>query len=667
MPDPVFVRRAGRGRGAAVNEAARALVAAMGADVFTHLKDAAPGTTTEISIRDASGAELVFDRITNEIRVGPTKLVVTVLRDLSALRDAERCRRESEQRYALVAYGANDGLWEWDLLSNRMYLSPRWKAMLGYEESEIGDSPNEWFVRVHVDDLDRVRRHIDAGIADGAPNFEVEYRMLHKDGSYLWMLTRGMTVRAGDGDAIMMAGSQSDITERRDAQEQLVRKAFYDSLTDLPNRSLFMDRLRVSVERARRYPSYTFAVLFIDLDRFKVVNDSLGHLVGDQLLVQIARRLEKGLRGSDTFARLGGDEFAIILDGIETPNDARLVADRIKLELVRPFTIGEHSVHSTASIGIALGSEVYSSPEDLLREADLAMYRAKANGRAGYTIYDPASHTDEVDLLHLENDLRHALERGELELHYQPIVSMAADEILGYEALLRWNHPQRGLVPPGAFIAMAEETGLILPIGDWVLAEACRQMKEWEVKFPYASDLTVSVNLSSRQFAQKGLFESIRRALEKTELNPHRLKLEITESALVADPALAERLLTRLRDLGIELFIDDFGTGYSSLSYLHTFPISGLKIDRSFVARMGDDNGKDREIIRSTISLAHNLDLEVVAEGVETLEQVDQLQRLGCELAQGWYYSRALDAKRAEKALADGLARRVSIENTAVA
>jgi diguanylate cyclase (GGDEF)-like protein/PAS domain S-box-containing protein len=652
-PDAAFVRaREGREL-RPVNRSARQLVAAFGPEV-ARLARGAAGREVVVGSGDA-------ERVL-EVSAGGRAARLVLLRDVTALRRAERALAESERRHALVAFGANDGLWEWDLVANRMYLSARWKAMLGHAEEEVGASPNEWFIRVHPDDLERVQQRIETHLCGSDPNFEIEYRILHKDGGYLWVLTRGTTVRGADGEVLMMAGSQSDISERRDAQEQLVRKAFYDSLTGLPNRALFMDRLHVAVERARRHPRQGFAVLFVDVDRFKVVNDSLGHLVGDELLVQIARRLEKALRGTDTFARLGGDVFAIILDAAASADEARRVATRIKKELDRPFAIGEYTIHSSASIGIALAHRGCLSPEDLLREADTAMYRAKAKGAGQYQIYDAAAHSNELDLLHLENDLRSALERDEFVLHYQPIVSIGTGEVAGFEALLRWEHPTRGLVPPGAFIPVAEDTGLIVPIGAWVLREACRQMREWEERYPHLSGLSVSVNVSSRQFAQPGLVECVKKALAGASLGASRLKLEITESALVQDPAVAARLLERLTEMGVQLLIDDFGTGYSSLSYLHTFPIDALKIDRAFIARMGEANGKDLEIVRSTVSLAHNIGLAVIAEGVETEDQLERLRHLGCEFAQGWYYARALDAPGAEAMLASGLMARARVD-----
>lgn len=580
------------------------------------------------------------------------RATLILMHDATALHDAKRALHESERRYAMVAYGANDGLWEWDLVRNKMYLSPRWKAMLGCSEEEVGESPNEWFVRIHPEDLERVQRRIDEHLKDGSSNFEVEYRMLHKDGAYRWILTRGLTVRGQDGTSLLMAGSQSDITERRDAQEQLVRKAFYDPLTSLPNRALFMDRLHCAVERTRRSTHYQFAVLFIDLDRFKVVNDSLGHLVGDQLLVQIARRLEKGLRTVDTFARLGGDEFAIILDDIRSANDARFIANRIKKEFQRPFRIGEMTIHSSASIGIALSAEGYNSDEDLLREADMAMYRAKAKGKGRYQIFDAALLSSEINLLHLENDLRLAMEREEFRLHYQPIVELATRDVVAFEALLRWLHPRRGLVSPADFIPVAEETGLIVGIGSWVLDEACRQMREWAAEFVERPGLSVSVNLSSKQLANLGLGDHVTRALEATSLEASRLKLEITESVLVEDSQTTARLLGQFKQMGIEVLIDDFGTGYSSLSYLHSFPVDTLKIDRSFIAKMTADDRKNREIVRSTISLAHNLGLRVVAEGVETEEQAQLLTDFGCDFAQGWYFSKPVEAERVPELLA---------------
>jgi len=555
---------------------------------------------------------------------------------------AEESLRESEERYALAVLGANEGLWDWNLKTNQFYYSPRWKSMLGCEEIEIGTTPEEWFNRIHPEDSARVKEEMEAHHAGQTPHFENEHRMLHKDGTYRWMLARGIAVRDRQGKAYRMAGSQTDITEGKVA----------DVLTGLPNRILFMDRLGRSVERAKYRKGYLFAVFFLDLDRFKVVNDSLGHLIGDQLLVATARRLQGCLHTGDTIARLGGDEFSILLDDIREVSDATRIAERIQRQLALPFNINGHEVFTTASIGIALSSTGYERPEDLLRDADTAMYRAKALGKARYEVFDSAMRERAVARLQLETDLRRAMERKEFRVYYQLIVSLDDGHISGCEALLRWQHPTRGLVSPSEFIPVAEETGLIVPIGRWVLHEACRQLHAWQQKFRSKSPLTISVNFSSKQFMQPELVDQMKQILTSTGLEPHSLKLEITESLIMENPEAARALLLQLKALDIQLGIDDFGTGYSSLSYLHRFPIDRLKIDRSFVNRMGLDK-ENAEIVRTIVTLAHNLGVDVIAEGVETAEQLALLRALKCKYGQGFLFSPPVDCVAAE-ALIEG-------------
>jgi diguanylate cyclase (GGDEF)-like protein/PAS domain S-box-containing protein len=564
---------------------------------------------------------------------------------------AEEALRESEERYALAARGANDGLWDWNLKTNAIYFSARWKSMLGCEESEIQNSPAEWFNRVHPADFERLRAEIAAHLEGRTPHFEDEHRMLHRDGAYRWMLSRGLAVRDASGKAYRMAGSQTDITKRKDAEEQLLHDAFHDVLTGLPNRALLMDRLDLLVTRAQRRRDYLFAVLWLDLDRFKVVNDSLGHLMGDQLLVATARRLEGCLRPVDTVARIGGDEFTILLDDIRDASDAVRVADRIQRELALPFNVSGQEVFTSASIGIALSATGYERAEDVLRDADTAMYRAKALGKARHEVFDKAMHARTRALLQVETDLRRAVERREFRIHYQPIVSLETGTIAGFEALVRWDHPDRGLVAPGEFIPVAEDTGLIIPIGRVVLEEACRQAREWQARFPGGPPLSVSANLSMKQLLQRDLAQQIGQVLWETGLDADRLRLEITESMLMENVEYANTIVLQLRALDIRLSIDDFGTGYSSLSYLHRFPIDALKIDRSFVSGTGA-NERNPEIVRAIVTLARSLGVKVIAEGIETAEQLAQLRALDCEYGQGYFFSRPVDDERVRALIA---------------
>lgn len=561
--------------------------------------------------------------------------------EISERKRVEQALRVSEERYALAIRGANDGLWDWDLKSDRIYFSPRWKSMLGFSEEEIENLPQEWYKRIHPEDIERVKLDLSAHLNGVTAQFQNEHRMRHKDGDYRWMLSRGLAVRDAEDLVYRMAGSQTDITDRKNAEEKLLHNAFYDILTGLPNRALFMDRLHYAIERSKRRKDYQFAVLFMDLDRFKNINDSLGHITGDQLLVSIASKLSSGLRATDTVARFGGDEFVILLEDINDISIATRIASMIQNKLSASFNISGHEVFITTSIGIVLSSLGYHQSEDVVRDADIAMYTAKANGKNRYEIFDPTMRERIVERLELETELRQAFEQRKLIIHYQPIVSLKTGQINGFEALVRWNHPTRGILAPAEFIPMAEETGMIISIDRWVLREACRQMRLWQEQFPLIPPLTVSVNLSGNQVAQPDLVEQIELILRETGLEARYLKLEITESTIMENNALTSEMFRRLRNLGVEVQIDDFGTGYSSLGYLHQFPVSALKIDRSFVSRM-DPTSNNMEIAQTVVILAHDLGMETVAEGVETEQQLDQLKALSCEYGQGFLVSKPL-------------------------
>jgi diguanylate cyclase (GGDEF)-like protein len=432
----------------------------------------------------------------------------------------------------------------------------------------------------------------------------------------------------------------------QESKEHFRHAAFHDSLTDLPNRSLFSDYLKLAIERSKRQSDYLFAVLFLDLDRFKYINDSLGHSSGDQLIVELARRLQGCLRQVDTVSRFGGDEFAILLDGIKDPSDAIRVAEKIQDELLRPFELGGHEAFTSASIGIALSSAGYDQPDLILRDADTAMYRAKDAGKSCYELFDLEMHSRAVIRMRLENDLRRAVERNEFCVYYQPIMSVETGRLSGFEALVRWQHPERGLVAPSEFIPVAEETGMIGQLGSWILEESCRQMHAWHQEHPANRALTMNVNLSSKQLIQSGLVQEVSDILKRTGLGARSLKLEITESVVMENAELAATMLKQLSDLNVHLCIDDFGTGYSSLSYLHRFPVDTLKIDRSFVNRI-EEKDENVEIVRTIATLARNLGMEVVAEGVESEDQLACLKALRCEYAQGYLFSRALTADAA--------------------
>ncbi len=432
-------------------------------------------------------------------------------------------------------------------------------------------------------------------------------------------------------------------TQLQESKDHFRHAAFHDALTNLPNRALLTENLKFVIERAKNHEDYQFAVLFLDLDRFKNVNDSLGHSIGDQLLIAMARRLESCIREVDMVARLGGDEFAILLDGIASGGDATNMARRIQEKLTSPFNLSGHEVFTTTSLGIALSSTGYDHPENMLRDADTAMYRAKAQGKACYEVFDKGMHTHAVYVLQMENDLRRALEREEFLVYYQPIVSLDNGQLAGFEALIRWQHPDRGFINPSDFIPLAEDTGLIVPIGEWILKRACEQLAKWQWQSHANRHLFMSVNLSSKQISQPDLVDVIRDTLEETHVEAKHIKLEITESAVMDNAEMAVRLLKRLKALGVGLSIDDFGTGYSSLGYLHRFPVNTLKIDRSFVGRIGEQT-ENSEIVRTIISLAENMGMDVVAEGVETLNQLAHLRGLKCQYGQGYLFSRPVDA-----------------------
>ncbi|MFB3777778.1 MAG: EAL domain-containing protein [Bryobacteraceae bacterium] len=567
---------------------------------------------------------------------------------------AEDALRQSEERYALAARGAKDGLWDWDLLANRVYYSPRWKQMLGYGEAEIGDDPNEWFSRVHKDDRDRLHSELQSQRnASGSGEFVSEHRLLHKDGEYRWVLCRGVVQRGRDGRAIRMAGSQTDVT----------RTKAFDPLTGLPNRVMFNDCLAGALERAKYGQKCSFAVLFLDLDHFKDVNDSYGHIVGDELLVQVAERLRGAVRTApsphhprplDVVARLGGDEFAVLIEYPDILNAASLVSARIQAEFERPFPVAGTTMFTTVSIGIACSNGQYQSPVEVLRDADTAMYRAKQRGRARSEVFDEEMRASAIDRLQLMNDLPLALEQGQFLLHYQPKVRLRDGALLGFEALVRWQHPTRGLLLPTRFIPLAEETGHILRLGRWVLREACTALRSWQRELSTNAPVEMSVNLSAKQFRDPDLAATIETILRETGLAPACLQLEITESVLVEDADAVATVLARLKTLGIGFKVDDFGTGYSSLNYLHLLPFDALKIDRSFVIGL-TKKGNSNELVKAILSLGETLGMEVVAEGIETPEQASALSSIGCVCGQGYLYSRPLPAEDAKAMLAKSL------------
>jgi len=557
---------------------------------------------------------------------------------------------QSEERYALAVRAANDGIWDWDLRSDRMYFSPRWRAILGQPERSGDDDPAAWFNLVHADDLLRLRAAIDAHVAGQTPHLESEHRMRHADGTWRWVLTRGLAIRGIDAEVTRMAGSLSDVTDRRSAEIRLQHDALHDALTGLPNRALFMDRVDQVVRRTSREPGCRCAVLFIDIDRFKLVNDSLSHAVGDHLLIALAGRFAGVLRPGDTVARIGGDEFTILLDGSVNEREARIVAGRVQGALGQAFTVDGHELNVTASIGISLAAAQMNSSE-LLRNADIAMYDAKRRGRACCALFDESMHRRVVDRLERENDLRHAVEDSLLEVHYQPIIDLATGRIAALEALARWPS-EWPHVAPLDFIPIAEETGLIGPLGLHVLRSALDSLARWRGSGIVGEDVRMSVNISARQLEDPNLPANVRAALVAAGLDGDALRLEITESTLMQEPERMQQIVSEVCATGAGLHLDDFGTGYSSLTALHQFPVDALKIDRSFVASLGGDAGGSDVIVRSTVALAHSLGLHVIAEGIEDTAQLKRLRTLGCEYGQGYLLSKPLSGEDTQALLA---------------
>ncbi len=605
-----------------------------------------------------------------EMRVAPAvwqgkSVYVVSVRDITDRRQTEDALRESEERFRQLAENIQDVFWLFCPETKQwLYVSPAYESIWGESRDRLYNHPHSWMEHIHPQERELVENWVDRKWCHEPSS--LEYRLVGEDNEIRWIWHRTFPVKNSQGEVYRVVGIAEDISDRKFAQEQLRHDTLHDALTDLPNRNLFMERVERALKRSERHAEYLFAVLFLDLDRFKIVNDSLGHLVGDKLLVSIARSLEKILRSSDTVARLGGDEFTILLEDIESYQDAVQIAERIRQALCAPYQVEGHEVFSTVSIGIAMNSNGYTRPEQLLRDADLAMYRAKELGKSRYAIFDQAMHAPALKLLKIENDLRRAIwaekpkypvsyvEASEFLLYYQPIININTYELTGFEALVRWRHPYRGLLSPGEFIPIAEETGLIVDLGNIVLRQACQQMRLWQQQISPDLSLRMSVNLSGKQLRDDSILEDLDRILAETGLPGHFLTLELTESMLMDNPEAVTNILLQLRKRSVQLSIDDFGTGYSSLSYLHSFPVNTLKIDKSFVSQIQPDRNHQHlnlperaEIVRTIITLAHTLGMDVVAEGVETQSQLQQLKQLHCEKAQGYFFSQPLDVKAA--------------------
>ena len=580
---------------------------------------------------------------------GEVNRFVGVAEDITKRKEAEEALKKSEEQFRLTFEMAPIGMAITTLDGKFKRVNQALCDSLGYTSQELLQFS---FTDISYPEDIELHLSLEKKLAEGKEeDFQIEKRYLAKDNRVVDTLLKVVIVRDSNGKPLHFNNQILDITERKQMERQLLHDALHDGLTQLPNRALFMDRLEQQLKRTQTQEQYEFAVLFLDLDRFKVVNDSVGHLIGDKLLIEIARRLEECINPTDTVARLGGDEFTILLENIQSIEEATLVAERIYHALALPFHLDGYELFTSASIGIALSSDGYEKPEDILRDADLTMYSAKEQGKARYEVFDPSMHKLAINRLQLETDFRRGLERQEFRVYYQPITSLVTGNLSGFEALARWQHPTRGLVSPTEFIPIAEETGLIVSFGNWLLKEACQQLRNWQVKYNLHPPLKISVNLSGKQLKEPSLVDQIDAILQETGLEGQFLKLEITESILMGNLETATKILLALREKKIQLSIDDFGTGYSSLSYLHRFPVNTLKIDRSFIEQMQSNQGNSA-IVKTIVTLAHLLNMDVIAEGIETTSQLAQLKLLKCEHGQGYYFSKPLTKEEAEELIA---------------
>jgi len=559
--------------------------------------------------------------------------------------------RLSQERFELVTRATSDAVWDWDLYSDEIWWNEGVCKLFGYTADEMGADKTRWRERLHPDDRERVIRDITQHIDTGKANWSDEYRFRKKDGSYSFVSDRGYVVYDETEMPVRMIGSMMDVTDRKILEDQLTHQALHDPLTNIANRALFQNRVDHALAKLPRKKDQ-LAVLFLDLDNFKAINDSLGHAAGDKLLVSVAERLQDCLRTTDTAARLGGDEFAVLCESVTRVDEAVMIAERILSVFQQPFNIDGKETHVGTSIGIAASSEEAFDSESLLRNADLAMYLAKNEGKGGYVVFEPKMREALMERIELEEDLRRGIDQHEFVLHYQPILELTSNNLLGMEALVRWVHPKYGMLSPMKFIPLAEETNLIVPLGAWVLREACRQVQEWREQHAAKQDFSVTVNISIRQFQQKELVDMVSRALLASGLPARCLILEITESFMMQDTEATIAKLQLLKDLGVRLAIDDFGTGYSSLSYLQRFPVDILKIDKSFVDKLGQGS-EGNAVAKAIIMMGDSLNLKTIAEGIETPDQIGELQSLGCGAGQGYHFAKPLDQADMEKFLAD--------------
>lgn len=577
--------------------------------------------------------------------MGKVSRFVGIAEDITIRRQAEEALKKSEEQFRLTFESAPIGMAVTSLDGKFQRVNQALCEALNYTKEELLHLS---FADIsHPEDWELHRSLKQKLIKGEESDFQIEKRHLAQTGKGVDTLLKVVIVRDSEGKPLHFNNQIVDITERKQMEQQLLHDALHDALTGLPNRALFMDRLSQQLKKTQNQQNYLFAVLFLDLDRFKVVNDSVGHLIGDKLLIEIGHRLEKSIAPTDTVARLGGDEFTILIENINSIEEATLVAESIYQTLTYPFTIDGYELFTTASIGIALSSQGYENPEDILRDADLTMYSAKEQGKARYEVFNCSMRDRAFQRLQLETDLRRGIDREEFEIYYQPITSLQLGTLAGFEALARWKHPTKGFISPSEFIPVSEETGLIVPLGTWLLQEACQQLRYWQLQYPEHPPVKISVNLSGKQFREPQLIEEIDRVLQETGLEGKYLKLEITESILIDNLETVTQIILELRKRQIQFSIDDFGTGYSSLSYLHRFPVDTIKIDRSFVSQM-QSNRENSAIVKAIVTLAHMLNMDVIAEGIETTSQLAQLKLLKCEYGQGFFFAQPLNKEKAE-------------------
>lgn len=586
--------------------------------------------------------------------------------ELETRKKIEKALRESEERYSLAIQGANDGIWDWNLISGDVFFSPRWKSMLGYGDKEIAPVIDSWLSKVHPDDLGLLQIEMSRHLDNETELFQFNHRVFCKDNCFLWVSCRGMAKRGQDGIAYRMSGSLTDISRQKQFEEQILFDAFHDPLTNLPNRAFLMERISHSLERAKRSSNEQFALIFLDLDRFKNINDSLGHSLGDLLLQKLAIRLKDSLRTIDTVARIGGDEFVILIDSISDIDEVIIIANRIIEALSQTVDLDTNDVSINASLGIVVFSDNYENADEILRDADIAMYEAKRNTFRRYEIFNLDMRKKANTKLKLETELRHALQFNEFELFYQPILCVESSSLVSFEALIRWHQRVKGYILPAEFIPLAEETGLIIPIGQWVINEACKQIAIWKKSISPGNHISVNINLSTKQFSDPLLCQKIKECIQEYNIEGNNLVFEITESAFIDDRIKVIATLNELREMGVQVHIDDFGTGYSSLSYLHSLPFDALKIDRSFINQMDtEDENASIEIIQAIISLGKDLGKTVIAEGVESQHELEILSEMKCGYFQGYLIAKPMNKNDASQFLQEEFNNTTSMKSIA--